>query len=133
MPSKTPQKAETSEGSIDVGAAVVINIVTTINQAYIPEELEITSGGTLTIEASGNTDSEAKADGSAVKEDPENPTNVGVGVAVAINVVTIVNQAYIAQGAIVEAQGLEIKVGMTEIDSRRCRRRTPQPTTPTPM
>ncbi|MGI6449132.1 MAG: beta strand repeat-containing protein [Desulfitobacteriia bacterium] len=117
VPEKTPQKAETSEGSIDVGAAVVLNIVTTINQAYIPEDLEITSGGTLTLEANGNTDSEAKADGSAVKEDPENPTNVGVGVAVAINVVTIVNQAYIAQGTIVEAQGLEIKVGMTEIES----------------
>jgi cell division protein FtsN len=119
VPSKTPQKAETSEGSIDVGAAVVINIVTTINQAYIPKELEITSGGTLTLEASGNTDSEAKADGSAVKEDPDNPTNVGVGVAVAINVVTIVNQAYIAQGTqSVEAKGLSIKVGMTEIESK---------------
>ncbi|MGI6449141.1 MAG: hypothetical protein ACOX3R_02285 [Desulfitobacteriia bacterium] len=115
MPSKTPQKAETSEGSVDVGAAVVLNIVTSINRAYIPETLNITSGGTLTLEASGNTDSEAKADGSAVKKDPDNPTKVGVGVAVAINVVTIVNQAYIAQGAIVEARGLTIKVGMTRV------------------
>jgi hypothetical protein len=68
VPSKTPQKAETSEGSIDVGAAVVLNIVTSINQAYIPETLTSLPAELLTLEASGNTDSEAKADGSAVKK-----------------------------------------------------------------
>jgi hypothetical protein len=59
-------------------------------------------------------------------------SKVGVGVAVAINVVTNIKEAYIAQGAEVEAQGLTIKVGMTEIESKNAEDE-PSPTTPTPM
>jgi hypothetical protein len=115
IPEKTPQNAETSEGGINVAAAVSLNIVNVTNKAYIPTGITITAGGKLKLEASGNTDAAAKSDGSAVKAGDSEDAKVGVGAAVAINVVNTKTQAFIASGAVVTAGGLYIGAIMTEV------------------
>jgi hypothetical protein len=115
IPEKTPQKAETSEGGVNVAGALAVNIVSSSIEAYIPTGIVIISGGKLTIKASSNTDAEAKADGSAVKADKNSPAKVGVGVAVAINVANTKTLAYIESGATVTAGGLYIAAIMTEL------------------
>ncbi|MCK9230854.1 MAG: DUF4347 domain-containing protein, partial [Syntrophales bacterium] len=55
--STTPSpSAETSDGGVSVAAAVGVNIATSSSQAYIPANGRVTSGGTLTLSSSGNTD-----------------------------------------------------------------------------
>jgi hypothetical protein len=116
IPEKTPQKAETSEGGINVAGAVALNIVTSTIEAYIPSGITIVAGGPLILKANHNTDSAAIADASAVDPDSaKTGGKIGVGVAVAINVATTKALAYIDEGANISAGGLNIIVGMTEI------------------
>jgi mucin-19 len=106
------RKAETEEGSVSVAGALSLNVLISNTKAYIPASINITAGGVLTLFASANADSEAIADASAVSGD----IDVGIGVAVAINVAVITTKAYIAEGATVNALGLVVEVGMTELE-----------------
>ena len=90
---KTVPKAETSEGKVNVAGAVAVNVVDSITEAFIPDNGKINAGGRVTLEASNNVDSQAVADSSAVDSE------IGVGVAVAINAATVFNQAYIGKNA----------------------------------
>ncbi|NLF46195.1 MAG: hypothetical protein GX581_08970, partial [Syntrophomonadaceae bacterium] len=83
------QKAETSEGSVQVAAAFVLNIQKNISQAIIADGLIIESAGEIIVASSNDTDGVIKADASAVN------STTGVGVAVAINIVTYENTAQV--------------------------------------
>ncbi|MFZ5944777.1 MAG: hypothetical protein ACOYVD_11740, partial [Bacillota bacterium] len=108
VPNQTPQSAETSQGKVNVAGAVALNIVNSIRQAYLPQN--VTTGGILTLKSNNNSDASAKADSSSTD------SSVGIGVAVAINVVTVKNEAYIGSGAVVTAQDLVIEAGMNQVN-----------------
>ncbi|RPI90243.1 MAG: hypothetical protein EHM40_18845, partial [Chloroflexi bacterium] len=50
-PDETPQKAESEEGSVNVAAAVALNVAVSTIQAYIADGVEIIAGGALTLQA----------------------------------------------------------------------------------
>ena len=113
---KDTPAAETSGGGVSVAAAVGVNIASSKAQAYIPAGGKVTSGGLLTLATSNNTDATAKADGSATSgtnEDGSNRINVGVGIA--INVVSALNQATIGSGSTINAKWLTLEAKRTEV------------------
>ncbi len=85
------RSASTSEGKVTVAAAVAVNVQTSSATAGVPDAVTITTPGLLTISTDNNTDGQATATGSAVGGD--SPAKVGIGAAVAVNVVHVTNDA----------------------------------------
>ncbi|WP_164730655.1 leukotoxin LktA family filamentous adhesin [Pelagibacterium montanilacus] len=79
------RSASTSEGQVSVAAAVAINVQKAQVSAGVPDNVAITSAGSLTLEAIGNTDGKLDADGSAVGDGTSQDNAIGVGVAVSVN------------------------------------------------
>ena len=101
---ETPGSSDGSGDSIAVAAAISINIVDSESRAEIADGLTITSGGALTIRSRSNVDGAATADGSAV-----GAGSFGVGAAVAVNTVDVVNQARLGNGTVTAADGLTVE------------------------
>jgi filamentous hemagglutinin family protein len=96
--------ASTSEGKITVAAGVSINVQNATVTAGVPNGVVITSGGALTLRTANNTIGEATASGSAVgvkdaKGKTPEPSKVGIGAAVAVNVVKSKNDATLGVAA----------------------------------
>lgn len=102
----TPE-AQTGDGSVSVAAAVGVNVENSTVQALIPTAGSVMAGGLLLLSATNATAGLALADGSETDENG-NP-KVGVGAAVALNLVNTKNQATIGSGAQVKAQGVTIE------------------------
>ena len=83
------QQAQTSEGNIQVAAAFVLNIQKNVSEAIIDGgiHVETPDSGKVSVNASNNTIAAIYGNASATK------AKIGVGVAVAINVVTYDNLA----------------------------------------
>ena len=102
------QKGQTSEGGIQVAAGFVLNIMTNASEAYIAggasvtatgtdvinDDGTVTKNGSVTVESKNLTTADIFANASATQ------SKVGVGVAVAINIVNYTNFAYVADAAI---------------------------------
>ncbi|MEA3511109.1 MAG: hypothetical protein U9R51_06700, partial [Actinomycetota bacterium] len=114
----TPSAEDSSGATITVAAAIGINLATSSSTARIPNLVTITSGGTVGVTTSANTDAAASADGSAADGD----ASVSVGLAVAINLVNLTNSAMV-EGVVV-AEGLAAIAGMTETADDDVRRWT---------
>jgi hypothetical protein len=99
--------ASTDDGAVGIAAGIAINISDVTAEAAILADM--TDLGTLTVHSGANADVISKADGSAV--DPEN-VDVGVGVAVAINLVDLRNTAYIDTGVTMNTHALTINADM---------------------
>lgn len=103
------RSAETSEGKVAVGAAVAINVQSADVQAIVPDALSVSAGGVLTIQSGATTSGSATSDGQAVAGEDGGTSQIGVGVAVSVNVVNETNTARLgaaghsAQGVIVGA------------------------------
>ena len=98
-----------SDGKVSVAAAFAINIASTTSQASLPDGLTIVAGHGLSLRSSANTDGTVLANGSAV-----GAAKAGIGAAVALNVVTIVNQASVGADTIT-ANGLDLEATMTNV------------------
>ena len=107
---QSPASAESSEGKVSVAAAVAVNVADLRAEAWVPDGITLDAGGALTVEASGNTDAAAHADGSAAGS----TAMVGIGAAVAINSVTTRTQAWIGEGADITADGVAVRSFMTD-------------------
>ena len=94
--------AASSGGSVAVGAAVAVN-VSSLDVTAVLDGVDVT--GATTLASAADMDAEALADGSAATgEDDENPgSGDRVGVAVAINVGTLTNEAGLLSGAVIGA------------------------------
>src|SRR5690606_1744584 len=99
--------AETSGGSVQVAGAVGVTVVESTSRAFIPDDRTVSAGGTLTVKAENNTDARAAADGST-SQAGETPSGTGVGVAVALNVANVTNEATIGEAG-VTAGGLTVE------------------------
>ncbi|WP_394787155.1 leukotoxin LktA family filamentous adhesin [Rhodoferax sp.] len=114
--------ASSSEGKLSVAAAVGVNIQNSSAKASVPASGSITAAGKLTLGASNNTDSAVTADGSALpKADADgsvagSTTKVGIGAAVAVNLVKSVNEASIGQNASISSKGLALQASMTDVN-----------------
>ena len=95
------QKAETAEQTVTGAGAFVLNVMKNASRAEIKDGVNITTKGALTVSSTNRTDATVKADASATKSD------VGVGIGVAINIVTMDNIARIGNG-IVSADSLAV-------------------------
>ena len=87
------QKAETAEQTVTGAGAFVLNVMKNASWAEIKDGVNITTKGALTVSSTNRTDATVKADASATKSD------VGVGIGVAINIVTMDNIARIGNGS----------------------------------
>lgn len=95
------RSAETSEGKVAVAAAVAINVQSSEVRAVVPDGVSITAGGAITVASAATTSGLATSDGQAVKGADGGTSQVGIGVAVSVNVVKEINTAYL--GAAVHA------------------------------
>ncbi|MDD4600778.1 MAG: hypothetical protein PHQ46_06940, partial [Negativicutes bacterium] len=109
-----PPKAETSEGSVSVAAAVGINVGTSSAKAYTLDGKDITAGNTLAIKTTNNSAAAAIAEGKAVSKVGTDGNKVGIAAAVAVNVVTATNEARLG-AATHNIKGLEISATMRDI------------------
>jgi len=90
------QLAQTSEGNTQVAAAFVLNIQKNISEATIDGSIDVETPNTgkVSVNASNNTIAAIYGNASATK------AKIGVGVAVAINVVTYDNLAKVGEASI---------------------------------
>jgi mucin-19 len=110
--SATPS-ASTSDGKVSVAAAVTVNIADSESDATIPAGLTVNStGGALTVSATNTTTAASTASG-----DASGTAQVGVGAAVALNLVTAKTEATIqatgAQATTIQTMGVDVNAGMT--------------------
>ncbi len=91
------RSASTGEGKVTVAAAVGVNVQNAAVSAGVPDSRNITAGGALTVATSSNITGSITTDGSAVGE---NPAAVGIGAAVAVNVIHAKNDATIGNGIV---------------------------------
>src|SRR4029077_6502303 len=119
-PSTPSAKSSQSGGTpLQVAAAVAVNIAIVTQQASIADGLTVNAGiGDVSLNATGNTDAQAKADGSAVAASVTSgdPTANTVGAAVAINLAFPKTLATIGNGSL-SAKNLSLTTGMTSAGS----------------
>ena len=89
---KNRQQAQTSEGSVAGAGSVVVNVVSHKSRAEIADGASITGRAALTVSSINRTEAVIKANSSTTKSD------TGVGVGVAVNVVSLENLALIGSG-----------------------------------
>ncbi|WP_367889442.1 hypothetical protein [Humibacter ginsenosidimutans] len=102
--------ASTSDGKVAVAAAIAINVADVTATATLPNGLTLVAGGAVSLSSSENADGTVKADGTAVQA-----SDVGVGAAVALNLVTLVNEAYLGDGTTVTGNGFTESATMTNV------------------
>jgi hypothetical protein len=102
------RSAKTSEGKVAVGAAVAINVQTSRVSAVVQDGVSILAGGSLTVASGATTSGSAIADGKAVKGEDGGTSQVGIGVAVSVNVVKEINTAYLG-AAVHSGAGVNVR------------------------
>ena len=102
------QQAETSEGSVGVAGAVVVNVQDSESHAEVSDGTDIRARGLVAVTSVNGTTSKVKANASTTNSD------IGVGVGAAVNIVTIENTAYLGNG---ELQADELKVSATTLET----------------
>ena len=104
--SKYKDQASTSDGSVQVAAAVAIANVNSVTQAYVASSGQQTSTGETSIKTQAASTSSVTADGSTASG------STGVGAAVGLNIGVLSNQAYVADNSKLSSNGLTVSAGM---------------------
>ncbi len=101
--SSTPA-AENEDGtSVTVAAAIAFNLVTSTSTVLLAAGKDLTTTGGVVFVSRNNTDAKAAADGTST-----GATSVGIGAGLAVNKVTLVNEASIGVGSTVHAKSLTL-------------------------
>lgn len=108
-------QVKTSQGNVSVAAGIALNVVNSTANASLADGLTINSAGLFTLAASNETDATANSNGSAVGSAGASTPKIGVGVAVALNIVKSNNQATIGV-ANVTATGISLGAKMSAKD-----------------
>ena len=109
---KYKDQTTTSDGSVDVAAAVAIANVNNITLADIASTGTQTATGAATVSSKASTTSRVTADGSSAGG------AVGVGAAVGVNIGVLVNQARVADNTSVSSNGLSVSAVMPTVDGK---------------
>jgi hypothetical protein len=107
----TNYDASTSDGKVDVAGAVAITDLTSHTQAFITASGPIASAGAVSLTSTSTDTAATTADGSPTGDTSGSTT--GVGVAVAIDVTTIQNTAYIGGTANLDPTAVELTATLT--------------------
>jgi hypothetical protein len=107
----TSQGASKDGEGVSVAAALALNVSNSTASATVDAGMVTASGGNLSVQTSNNMDSAATADGSAKTSEGGD----AVGVAVAINVADMVNEAKVVAGTDVTANGLTLSSVMKNV------------------
>ncbi len=99
----TPEQKNEDGTSVSVAAAIAINLITSVSRAMLLAGSSLITSGAVTFIASNNTDAAATAKGTATDS-----TTVGIGAAVAVNKVRLINEAGLGIGASLQAQSLAV-------------------------
>ncbi|QCO54429.1 hypothetical protein EOK75_00465 [Pseudorhodobacter turbinis] len=102
------RSAKTSEGKVAVAAAVAINVQTSRVDALVPDGVRIAAGGAINVASGATTSGAARSDGQAVKGEDGATSEVGIGVAVSVNVVKEINTAYLG-AAVHSGAGVNVR------------------------
>ncbi|HXF68056.1 MAG TPA: leukotoxin LktA family filamentous adhesin, partial [Burkholderiales bacterium] len=100
------EQASTSDGGVQVAAAVAVSDLESTTQAYLGSSAPVATSGALTVTSKALNQAQVTADGSSAEG------GVGVGVGVALNLAKLANSAYIAQA--VDAAGLTVGAVMAD-------------------
>jgi hypothetical protein len=100
-----------SDGKVSVAAAIGLVIADVSAITELPAGLSLTAGGAVSLHSSENVDGLSSADGSAVKA-----ASAGIGVGVALTVVTLVNRANLGDNTVVTSNGFSAEATMTDVD-----------------
>ena len=107
--STTAPSASTSDGKVNVAAAVALDLATTSSKATVEGTgVVLTAGGLVTLASSANTDAATSADGSASQG-----ATATIGAAVAITLANVTNQALLPAGDSVHAKALTVSATET--------------------
>jgi len=106
------QQAQTSEGNVQVAAAFVLNIQKNTVQVEIVDGLVIEAEGSVEVRGHIDTDAVISADASATNSID------GVGVAVALNIVSYKNVAYLGDSTI-KAASLLVEADIIEFQDAK--------------
>lgn len=109
---KYKDQTTTSDGSVDVAAAVAIANVNNITLADIASTGAQTATGAATVSSKAGSRSTVTADGSSAGG------TVGVGAAVGVNIGVLVNQARVADNTSVSSNGLSVSAVMPTADGK---------------
>ncbi len=114
----TANKDGSSQGdAVTVAAAIAVNIVESSVRSEVLDGLVVQAGGSLQLKSLTNSDASANADGSAVDGE------IGIGAAVAINIVDsdhhaiLGNSQVMADGLSIQSRMIEESPGISEIHS----------------
>ncbi len=109
---KYKDQTTTSDGTVDVAAAVAIANVNTITLADMASTGPQASIGAATVSSKASSSSTVTADGSSASG------TVGVGAAVGVNIGVLVNQARVAGNANLSSSGLTVSAVMPVADAK---------------
>ncbi len=109
---KYKDQTTTSDGNVDVAAAVAIANVNNITLADIASSGTQTSTGAATVSSKASSTFTVTADGSSASG------TVGVGAAVGVNIGVLVNQARVTDNASVSSNGLTVSAVMATADGK---------------
>lgn len=101
------QTSQTSEGNVQIAAAFNLNIMKNSSIAAIEGNIAVEAVNELEVSSIGQTTAEIYANASATQ------AKTGIGAAVALNIVSYINEAYIDQAA-VKAGTLKVLAQMPE-------------------
>ncbi len=107
--------ASSSDGGVTVAAAVAVNIADNEAEATIPDGLSITAAGPLTLTAAngtGDSTGTVYGDTATASGGASGTAKVGVGAAVALNLVESRDQATIGAGTTISAQSVALSATM---------------------
>ncbi len=109
---KYKDQTTTSDGTVDVAAAVAIANVNNITLADMASTGTQASTGAATVSSKASSSSTVTANGSSASG------TVGVGAAVGVNIGVLVNQARVAGNANVSSSGLTVSAVMPVTDAK---------------
>src|SRR5690606_10454261 len=112
--SSTNPAAKSSDGEITVAAAIALTIADVSAIAELPAGLALTAGGAVALRSSQHLDANPPAEGPAV-----HATSAGIGAAVALSLLDLVNRAGLAADTTVTANGFTASATMTDVDGDR--------------
>ena len=114
----TGDKGGSSSTSVQVAAAVAINVITTVSEAKLADGITVTVNGFVAVKSQAATIADAVSHGETVGTGSSD----GVGVAVSVNYAHITNKASTGTATINANGGLEVSATMRDTNNTRARR-----------
>ncbi len=104
--SDSSSESGSSSGSVGVAASVAVNVLSIHNTAIISHGADVTTTGSVTVSAPAHVVAHSQSDSTAVDIQSG---NISVGAAVALNVVSLTNTAFIGEGSTVTGSGITVE------------------------